>query len=155
MARKKEFQAPHIPPQLDERGHEVLDATPAAIPVRFKGYKPGLTEEVQRAMHYLSLEAEGKERESFEDADDFEVDDDDFFGAKTVYEVDEEQLAYDAARHEGWFAGSENVSGGTSDEKQKPVQPSGKGPETSGVGSGNGEQPALSNSDGRNQGNKS
>lgn len=107
--RQKVSKPPHIPPTLDERGHEVLDATPAAIPVRFKGNKPGLTDEVARAMMYLSMEASANEQESFEEADDFTIPgDNDFF---SPHEIDEEQEAYDAARDERWLDGNETTPG--------------------------------------------
>lgn len=123
MTRQKPRKEPHVPPTLDDKGHEVLDNTPVAIPVRFKGMKAGLTEEVQRAMLYLSMEAQFNDQESFEEADDFDVPgDNDFF---SPHEIDNEQESYDAARDERWFAGSETTAGNGDGNTPQSIQPSG------------------------------
>lgn len=123
MARQKSKQSPHVPPTLDEKGHEVLDNTPVAIPVRFKSMKPGITDEVARAMMYLSMEASYNEQETFEEADDFDVPgDNDFF---SPHEIDNEQESYDAARDERWFAGNETTPGSGDGNSTQSVQSSG------------------------------
>ena len=73
--------------KLDEKGHEVLDQTPLAIPVGF-GPPETLAEQIRRILRTeqfrASIEAEG--HESFEEADDFDVGDD--FDPKSPYEED-------------------------------------------------------------------
>lgn len=66
-------------------GHEVPDSTPVAIPAGFK--RPETMEEIVKRMvrTQISREAAEKGEETFEEADDFEVDDD--FDPSTPYEV--------------------------------------------------------------------
>lgn len=63
-------------PRLDENGHEVPDPRPLRLPAGFK--KPEtLAEQVQRLVRgALSRQAEDQGFESFEDAEDFDVGDD-------------------------------------------------------------------------------
>lgn len=61
---------------LDERGWEVPDPTPVALPAGFKRPET-LAEQVQRLVRTsISREAELSGQETFEEAEDFEVDDD-------------------------------------------------------------------------------
>jgi len=60
----------------NERGHEILDQTPIERPVGFHR-PPNLTEQIQRMVRSeLSLRASQAGAESFEEADDFDIDDD-------------------------------------------------------------------------------
>jgi len=61
---------------LDEEGREIMDPTPIAPPVGYKR-QPSMVEIVRDMIksERLRLEAEHAGMESFEEADDFEVDD--------------------------------------------------------------------------------
>lgn len=63
--------------QLDEHGREVLDPTPVAPPVGYKR-SPSMVDHIRNMVksEMLRQAAESADMESFEDADDFEVDDD-------------------------------------------------------------------------------
>lgn len=71
---------------LDEYGREVFDPTPIAPPV---GYvkQPSLFEQMREMVRgeALRIYAESQDMESFEDADDFDVDDD--IDPRTPYEL--------------------------------------------------------------------
>ncbi len=61
---------------LDERGHEILDSTPIAVPVGFK-IPESLDSQIRRFVRQeLSLQASAQGQESFEEADDFDIEDD-------------------------------------------------------------------------------
>lgn len=62
--------------RLNDKGHELLDDTPMAIPLR--GYRPeSLQDQIRRMVrHQLSEHAAARGAETFEEADDFDVDDD-------------------------------------------------------------------------------
>lgn len=62
--------------KLDSNGHELLDSKPLALPVGFK--KPeSLDEQIRRLVRtHISSQAEEQGFETFEDADDFEIEDD-------------------------------------------------------------------------------
>lgn len=61
---------------LDDRGHEVLDATPVAMPVGWSR-PPSLQDQVRRFVRQeLSRQAAEAGMETFEEADDFDVGDD-------------------------------------------------------------------------------
>lgn len=69
--------------------HEILDDTPVALPVRWRRPVP-LAETIRRMVkQQLSLAASDQGFESFEEADDFDVDDDPEI--KTQYELDGRQ----------------------------------------------------------------
>lgn len=63
--------------KLNERGHEVLDSTPLRLPIGFKRPET-LAEQVQRLVRtHLSQVAEAEGYETFEEADDFDIPEDD------------------------------------------------------------------------------
>lgn len=66
-----------VTPYLDKNGHEVLDPTPLSPPV---GYvpQPSITERLREliAGERMRRTAELREMDTFEEADDFDVDDD-------------------------------------------------------------------------------
>lgn len=63
-------------PRLDENGHETLDDTPVAIPVGWKKPLP-LAEQVRRLVRTaISEKAAEHGFETFEESEDFDVDDD-------------------------------------------------------------------------------
>jgi hypothetical protein len=87
------FKRSNRPAGLPEEGRrEKVDPTPIAKPVGFVR-PPTLQESIQRAMraHFEQIAREN-EVESFEDAEDFDVDDDPEL--KSPYEVDEELPAW-------------------------------------------------------------
>lgn len=61
--------------KLDEKGHEILDPTPVAKPVRALR-RPSTLDEIRHYIGIVNREAEEQGQESFEEADDFEVGDD-------------------------------------------------------------------------------
>lgn len=62
--------------ELDERGHEILDPTPLAMPLKF-ARPPSMAEMLQRYVRgYLSNQVADQGMETFEEADDFDVGDD-------------------------------------------------------------------------------
>ena len=65
-------------PRLDEAGHEVLDAKPVEIPAGFK--RPETTDEIIRRLVRVQLsEVAGRAgEETFEEANDFDVEDETF-----------------------------------------------------------------------------
>lgn len=63
--------------RLDKDGNEILDPTPVALPVRFQR-PPSLVDDVRRLVaQEMSRVAMDQDFDSFEDADDFDIDDDD------------------------------------------------------------------------------
>lgn len=76
--------------RLNEKGQEVPDPTPAAVPIGFRHQLP-LAERIKRMVrNELSVAAQERGAESFEEANDFEVgDDDDPIGQKYLDEDDE------------------------------------------------------------------
>ena len=65
------------PVMLDDYGHELLDPTPMAPPIGYKP-QPSMVEIIRAQIRseQLAKEAEDAGFETFEEADDFEVDDD-------------------------------------------------------------------------------
>ncbi len=61
---------------LDKNGHEIPDQTPLSLPLNFKRPET-LAEQVQRLVRtHVSREAAAAGAETFEEAEDFDVDDD-------------------------------------------------------------------------------
>lgn len=80
-------------PYLDEYGREVLDPNPAAMPLGFKRPE-SLADTIRRLIrHEVSQAAQESGDETFEDADDFDVDDDPA-DPSTPYEMNFDQEAY-------------------------------------------------------------
>lgn len=62
--------------KLDENGHEVLDDTPMELPVGFK-HPPSLEDRIKMLIRgHLSAHAASRGAETFEEADDFDVEED-------------------------------------------------------------------------------
>lgn len=73
--------------RLDENGHEQLDPNPIEVPVGFKRPET-LAEQVQRLVRTsVSLQAEQEGYESFEEANDFDIDGENDPFADTPYET--------------------------------------------------------------------
>lgn len=83
MARKDQVP-PKVAADLDENGWEIPDPNPVAIPAGFKRPET-LAEQVQRLVRTsISRQAEAEGYETWEEANDFDVDDD--FDPTTPYE---------------------------------------------------------------------
>lgn len=76
--------------QLNERGHEVLDDTPVAIPMRAIR-RPSTLDEIRQYIGIVNREAEQQGQESFEEADDFDVGDD--YDPHSPWELQQDQEA--------------------------------------------------------------
>lgn len=75
--------------ELNERGHEILDPKPMALPVGLNR-PPTLNERIKQLIRgEISRRAEAQGEETFEEADDFEVGDD--FDPKSPYEQNFDQ----------------------------------------------------------------
>lgn len=76
-------------PPLDKRGHELPDPEPMAPPI---GYQPGpdlmeiIRSMVKRASEELA--SEGSDNDTFEEANDFEIEDEDYYDPRSGYEID-------------------------------------------------------------------
>lgn len=80
--------------KLNDKGEEVLDNTPVAIPVRFQRVD-SLTEQIRRVIREeASRRAEAAGFETFEEADDFYIEDD--YDPRSPHELSLEQEL------EGW-----------------------------------------------------
>lgn len=76
---------------LNEKGHEVLDATPVARPVGWSRPE-SLQEQIRRFVrNELSQHAAAQGHETWEEAEDFEVGDD--YDPRSPYELDDDQEA--------------------------------------------------------------
>jgi hypothetical protein len=77
--------------KLDERGREILNTEPLKIPTRLR--RPAtIQEQIQSAIrNQVSLDAMKKGHESFEDAEDFDVPEDEIIS--TPYEMDFDPVA--------------------------------------------------------------
>lgn len=74
---------------LNDRGHEILDDTPVAIPLRFSR-PPSRMEEMKQLLRLAQYEAmtSGRMYETPQEADDFDVGDD--FDPTTPYELSQD-----------------------------------------------------------------
>lgn len=109
--------------RLDANGHEILDNSPVAIPVRFQRQQ-SLADEVANLVrsNYLALLTAEQGYETFEESDDFDIGDD--FDPASPYEMDEEDMSYDHRTEVQSSAETGNAPGnGASGEGG--VQPSG------------------------------
>lgn len=110
------------------RSYEKLDATPVAIPMKFKRPET-LAEQVRNVLRgEMSRYAENQGFESFEEADDFDVEDEYNPRSPHEMEIDQELEGYDWVRNGGRDA-SESVPAEEGDsEAEGEVQSGGKGP---------------------------
>lgn len=74
---------------LDDKGREILDTTPIAPPVGFREH-PSMVEVIRDMIRSEKLrqQLEDADMETFEEADDFDVGDDDDMDHSTPYEND-------------------------------------------------------------------
>lgn len=76
--------------KIDEHGREILDDTPRALPLRFR--QQSWAEQMRAfVQNELSRMAESHDAETFEEADDFWIDEDDTL-PRTEYELTEEYV---------------------------------------------------------------
>lgn len=73
--------------RLDENGHEMVDPTPLAPPVGYQR-QPSMVETIRNMVrsHSLAVEAERAGAETFEEGDDFDVNDPDDYDPPSPYE---------------------------------------------------------------------
>ena len=83
---------------LNEHGHELLDDTPVAVPVELKR-PPSTLDEIRRALALVSREAAQQGLETFEEADDFDVEDEHDF--ESPWELSPDQLIAEWERANG------------------------------------------------------
>lgn len=122
--------------KFDHRGHELPDPTPVAIPVGLKRPE-SLQDQIRRLVrNELSAHAVAHGRESFEEADDFEVEDDPP-DPRTPWELDFDQLSepspHQAPRDDGSGGGPARADAGApappppANAQPVPPPPSGGG----------------------------
>lgn len=88
--------------KFDDRGRELPDDTPVAMPVGF-GRPPSMREMIQRYVREeISQVASATGRETFEESDDFEVGDD--FDPTSPWELKADQEDYKPPREPSWVA---------------------------------------------------
>ncbi len=76
MKKKKRSSPPPVATKLNTKGQEENDPTPMALPIGYE-YPETLDQKIQRMVRVgLSDHAEQNNRDTFEEANDFEVDDD-------------------------------------------------------------------------------
>lgn len=73
--------------ELDEHGYELMDSVPVAPPLGYKK-QPSLADQIRDMVkgELLRREVEAQGKESFDEADDFDVDDDDTYDPSSPYE---------------------------------------------------------------------
>lgn len=124
---------------LDERGHEVLDDTPAVLPVRFKRVENLASEVARLVEHAISQRADAQGFETFEEANDFDCGEgkNEFYSPHEEVEDHERQYFEDRAayydqRRAGGKKGSANEGSG---KDEGPIRSDRKTDEGSGKGS--------------------
>lgn len=125
--------------RYDERGREIPDPTPVEIPLGFR--KPeSLTDQIRRLIRtQLSAVAVAEGHESFREANDFDVDEEDPEAYLTPYQVvgmqEEIPIEYEQRN------GSKEDSGSSADGKGGPGGPheSGSGSEGTSAADGKGD----------------
>lgn len=134
--------------RFDEQGREIPDPTPVAVPVRFRG-GPSLAEEIKAAVRQeVSRYAESQGFETFEEADDFDVEDDPMPASPHELAPDIEGLPrYNERRvrehiDRKWKEDYENDRGGVGDRRGSSADEKGArmGGHESERGSGNGRR---------------
>jgi len=76
---------------LNENGHEVLDDTPIALPLRLSR-PPSRLEELRSLLNVVNREALTNGQETFQEADDFNVGDD--YDPRSPWELSADQELY-------------------------------------------------------------
>lgn len=108
---------------LDEKGHEILDDTPVAIPAKFMR-QPTLTDQVRALIHETSHRAAEKGMETLEEANDFDIPDE--YEPASIHEesvaMELDQYVKDYARNQGWVDPKEATSPEGGKQTQNGVQ---------------------------------
>lgn len=113
---------------LDENGHEVLDQSPVAIPVRFQRVE-SMTQEIARLVNsHLSILAYDQGYETFDEADDFDVGDEEEL--RSNYEIDDEDVFY--VHRNDATAGGTPTNPGSTEPNPNAIQQPGQNPPQSG-----------------------
>lgn len=134
MAKKKRADSP--------TRYEKLDPTPAAIPLKFKRVESQADKMRRIIREEMSRAAEDSGMESFEEADDFAIEDD--YDPRSPYEqtLEQELAGYEPAGDQRSLEGETETPGPGNQETAEPVQPSGDTPAASGKGKA-GDPPAA------------
>lgn len=124
---------------LDEKGHEILDDTPVAIPAKFMR-QPTLTDQVRALIHETSHRAAEKGMETLEEANDFDIPDE--YDPASIHEesvaMELDQYVKDFARNQGWVdptqrpsteGGNQTDGGIQQTRKETPADPAGNNPD--------------------------
>ena len=112
--------------KLDKKGREVVDPRPVSIPLKFRN-PPSTADEIRRQIrHEMSMYAESKGEETFEEADDFDVDDD--FDPTSPWEMSFDQEVYTGQNLMKEETPMEGSSASTGDDPDP--QKSGESPES-------------------------
>lgn len=131
--KKKRIQLPDPMPRLDKFGREVPDPEPIAIPVKIKRLindTDRMREIIRSEQIRHQLEQEGISPESFEEADDFDVDEE--YDPSSPYELvlDGEldgEVSTREQRGKRTSADSEGGTGERDSSEGEGVQPAGEG----------------------------
>lgn len=116
------------------RSYEKLDTTPVAIPMKFKRPET-LAEQVRNVLRgEMSRYAENQGFETFEEADDFDVDDEYNPRSPHEMEIDQELEGYDWVRNGGRDASESGPPQEGDSQAQGSVQSGGKKAPKSGSG---------------------
>lgn len=117
----EEYMAKCIDKGIDEHGNFVVDSTPMAPPIGYKK-QPSMVEMVREMIRSerLKAEAEAAGHESFEDSEDFDIEDDPEL-LRTPFEND-----FDPPLQELLRAGQEEVQKKARDKTSQRVQKTGK-----------------------------
>jgi len=104
---------------LNAQGHEVPGDHTVAIPIRFRTAET-ISSQVQRLVQYeVSLYAEANGYETFDEADDFEVEDDIF--PTSQHEMSQEVEDYD--RNQGWADAEKDYVTSELKRRKRSVEP--------------------------------
>lgn len=118
---------------LDERGHEILDSSSVAIPVKFTR-PPTMSEQIKALIRgEMSRQAEDTGLETFEEADDFDIGED--YDPTSPYETNFDQETYDGSGNESSDAATEGTA--TTGSAETPTGIQSNGEETPKVPDGN------------------
>lgn len=96
MGKVKELVS-QIVAKLNSKGQEIPDPTPVAVPIGF-GIPESLESKIRRMVRSesLSMAAERAGHETFEEADDFDVDDEDDMSSPWEMDFDQEMAPFAA-----------------------------------------------------------
>lgn len=116
----------------DEKGREIMDTTPVEVPLEFQ--RPlTMQEEIRRMVRQeLSRAAEASGFETFEESDDFDVEDDDDLLFMSPYEIKE-------MAHDGPIESLDGIPGAVRTEEPSSREAREEGISSEGAARGEGE----------------